>query len=519
MKQIVMTEKNSSRFKPSQLRYPTSFLGLLLVGFGIVTLPLIAGLVSNAFFIERLAGQSQRAVVNATLTTQTVRQLSSSAAALEKSARLIAGSGNRDLIEGHGRAREQFLQQLQQLSQLPLTPEMLAAANHVRSLERAANPILSAENQTPLLQKRVEREFAELTNTAMGLNAIADRSVETEVATLRASAAKSRKQVIWQMLAIVPSALLLIAGFSYLLARPIRDLGAAIDRLGEGKFAKRIRVSGPRDIEKLGKQLDWLRQRLIELEDQKTRFFQHVSHELKTPLTALREGSDLLAEELVGELNSEQKEIARILKQNSQSLERLIQDLLSYSQSQSARRLKETQALILAPLQLLDLVDEVLDTHKITLVAKSIFIRRESEKVSLQGDANKIRVVLDNLLSNAVKYSPVGGTIIIRLVKQQENAVIEVIDDGPGIAEADRERIFEPFFRTASAIKSATKGTGLGMAIVRDYVELHHGTVAAVAKSNHRGDDDDNVSDDNNVAAKPRGARIRVILPRRTGQG
>ncbi len=517
-----MTEKKSSPFKSGRFRYPTSFPGLILVGFGIVTLPLIAGLVSNAFFIERLAEQSQRAVVNATLTTQTARQLSTTASALDKSARLIASSADRELIETHGRTREQFLQQLQQLDQLPLTSEMVEAANYIRSLEQAANPLLSTGNPTPLLQKRVEREFAEVANRAMALNTIADRSVETEVANLRASAAKSRKQVIWQMLAIVPSALLLIAGFSYLLARPIRDLGAAIDRLGEGKFAKRIRVSGPHDIEKLGQQLDWLRQRLIELEDQKTRFFQHVSHELKTPLTALREGSDLLAEEVVGELNSEQQEIARILKQNSQSLERLIQDLLTYSQTQSARRLRETQALVLAPLQLLDLVDEVLDTHKIALVAKSISVRRESEKVSLQGDANKIRVVLDNLLSNAVKYSPVGGTITIRLVKQQENAVIEVIDDGPGIAEADRERIFEPFFRTASAIKSATKGTGLGMAIVRDYVELHRGSVAAVAKGNNdvpdnRGHDDDYASG-NSVYTKPRGARIRVILPRRPGR-
>ncbi len=519
-----MAEKNSSHFKSSRLRYPTSFLGLLLVGFGIVTLPLIAGLVSNAFFIERLSEQSQRAVVNATLTTQTARQLSTTASTLEKSARLIAGSGNRELIDAHGLTREQFLLQLQQLIRMPLTPEMLEAANRIQSLEQAANLVFSTENPTPLLQKRIEREFADLANLAMGLNAIADRSVETEVTNLRASAARSRKQVIRQMLAIVPSAFLLIAGFSYLLARPIRDLGAAIDRLGEGKFAKRIRVSGPRDIEKLGQQLDWLRQRLIELEDQKTRFFQHVSHELKTPLTALREGSDLLSEEVVGELNSEQQEIARILKQNSQSLERLIQDLLTYSQSQSARRLKEAQALVVTPLQLLDLVDEVLDTHKIAMVAKSISVRRESEKVSLQGDANKIRVVLDNLLSNAVKYSPVGGTITVRLVKQQENAVIEVLDDGPGIAEADRERIFEPFFRTASAIKSATKGSGLGMAIVRDYVELHHGSVAAVAKSNHhdnnRGDKDDLSGDsaDSSVHSTPRGARIRVILPRRPGR-
>ncbi len=493
-----MPSKQTPLIKKMQLRYPTSFLGLLLVGFAIVTLPLIAGLVSNAFSIERLSEQSQKAVYNATLATQSARQLGATALALERSARFFAVSGDRELIESYNRTREQFLRQLQQLQNLPLAAEMLAATAKIRTLEAAAYSALISETPTIDLQRRMEREFGDVSDRAQKLNTLADRSVEAEVANLRASAAKSRNQVFWQMLAIVPSALLLIAGFTYLLARPIRDLDAAIHRLGEGKLAKRIRVTGPRDIEKLGQQLDWLRQRLIVLEDQKTRFFQHISHELKTPLTALREGSDLLSEEVVGTLNPEQHEIARILKQNSQSLERLIQDLLTYSQSQSAQRLNQTQALELVPLQLLDLVDDVLETQKLAIVGKSIGIRRENEKVTLQGDAKKLRVVLDNLISNAIKYSPVGGTVTIRMVKQEENAVIEVLDEGPGIAEADRERIFDAFFRTASAIKSGAKGTGLGLAIVRDYVELHHGTVEAVATS-----------------ASSAGARIRVILPRR----
>jgi len=476
-----------------RLRYPTSFLSLLLIGFAIVALPLIAGLVSNAFSIERLSEQSQKAVYNATLATQSARQLGAMSLVLERTARFYAVSGDRDLIESYKRTRDNWLTQLKQLEALPLETSMLNAAAAIRELEEPAYRALSTLPASPELQRQMEREFGYISGRAQKLNALADQSVEAEVEKLRASAAKSRNQVFWQMLAMVPSALLLIAGFTYLLARPIADLDAAINRLGEGKLAKRISVTGPRDIEKLGEQLDWLRQRLIELEDQKTRFFQHISHELKTPLTALREGSDLLAEEVVGRLNEEQREVARILKQNSQSLERLIQDLLTYSQAQSARRLKEADALDLAPLQMLDLIDEVIEAHKIALVAKTLGVRRQFEKTSVVGDAKKLRVVIDNLLSNAIKYSLPGGTITVRLVKQGENAVIEVLDDGPGIADKDLERVFDPFYRTEAAIKSGAKGTGLGLAIVRDYVELHHGTVAAVASV---------------------GARIRVILPR-----
>jgi two-component system sensor histidine kinase GlrK len=300
------------------------------------------------------------------------------------------------------------------------------------------------------------------------------------VDALRASAAKSRNQVFWQMLAMIPAALLMIAGFTYMLARPIRDLDAAINRLGEGKLAKRIRVSGPRDIEKLGEQLDWLRQRLISLEDQKTRFFQHVSHELKTPLTALREGSDLLGDEVAGKLNDEQREIARILKHNSLTMERLIQDLLTYSQTQSADRLDRKVAFESRPLQLKHLLDEVVDAQKIAIVARALTVQRDFEPASSHGNAEKLRVVMDNLLSNAIKYSPPGGTILLKLSKDKETAVIDVIDNGPGVALEDLEKIFEPFYRGKGAAVSGAKGTGLGLAIVRDYVDMHQGTVAAL---------------------------------------
>jgi len=488
-----------------QLRYPTSFLGLLLVGFAIVTLPLIAGLMANAFAIERLSELSQKAVYNATLATKSARQLGAAALALERSARFYAVSGDADMIESYKRTRAQFLSELTQLEALPLASEMLRATAIIKTMEANAYATLARAMPSADLQQKMERAFGDISNRAQKLNMLADISVDAEVESLRASAARSRNHVFWQMLAMVPSALLMIAGFTYLLTRPIRDLGQAIHRLGQGKLARRIRVTGPRDIEKLGDQLDWLRQRLITLEDQKTRFFQHISHELKTPLTALREGSDLLAEEVVGQLNSEQKEIARILRHNSQSLERLIQDLLTYSQSQSALRLRETLSIELASLQMLDLIDEVLETQKIALVSKSLSVRREYEKTTLVGDIKKLRVVMDNLISNAIKYSPQGGVITVRLVKQADNAVIEVLDEGRGILEADRERIFDAFYRTNEAIQSGTKGTGLGLAIVRDYVELHRGSVEAVAAA---------LNSASEIKNGKSGARIRLILPR-----
>ena len=476
-----------------ELRYPRSFLGLLLVGFGIVALPLIAGLVSNAFSIERLSEQSQKAVFNATVATQNARQLSTVALAMERSARFYAVSGDRDQIEVYKQSRESFQKLLGEFVALPLTPEMRAAADLVKQRETNIFTRLTEKPASKELSQQFERDSVDLSTRTQALNTLTDQLIEQEVAALKNAAAKSRSQVVWQLLAMIPSALLMIAGFTYLLARPIRDLDEAIHRLGEGKLAQRIHVSGPHDIEMLGEQLDWLRQRLISLEDQKTRFFQHVSHELKTPLTALREGSDLLSDGVVGKLNDEQREVADILKQNSLTLEKLIQDLLTYSQGQSADRLGRKTALDIKPLQLRDLIDQVINAQRLAIVAKTITVKRECEKTSYQGDVEKLRVVIDNLLSNAIKYSPVGGTIILRLGKHNDHAVIEVIDNGPGIAAEDRDRIFDPFYRGKNVATSAVKGTGLGLAIVRDYVEMHQGTVKAVAAA---------------------GAHFRVILPK-----
>ncbi len=485
--------KTQTGFSMPELRYPGSFLGLLLIGFFIVTLPLIGGLISSALAIEKLSEQSRKAVYNAAMATQNARQLASLALAMERSGRFYAVSGDRDLLDAYKQSRESFLKLTGEFMTPSPSPDMRAAAETIRQRESLIFDLMSTKTPSTELAKSLERDFADLARRTQSLNTLASRSIDQEVDALRTSAAKSRSQVFWQMLAMIPAALLMIAGFTYMLVRPIRDLEGAINRLGEGKLAKRIRVSGPRDIEKLGEQLDWLRQRLISLEDQKTRFFQHVSHELKTPLTALREGSDLLGDEIAGRLNDEQRDIARILKQNSLTMERLIQDLLTYSQTQSADRLDRKVAFESRPLQLKSLLDEVISAQKIALVAKALSVNVDGEAVSCHGDAEKLRVVIDNLLSNAIKYAPPGGTIILKLRKVKDTAVLDVIDNGPGIAEEDLERIFEPFYRGKGAAASAAKGTGLGLAIVRDYVEMHQGTVTALAGS---------------------GAHFRVILPK-----
>jgi two-component system sensor histidine kinase GlrK len=278
------------------------------------------------------------------------------------------------------------------------------------------------------------------------------------------------------MIALVPTAVLLIAWFTYLIAKPISQVSAGIRGLGQGHFARPIEIEGPGDLVRLGEQLDWLRQRLVALEAQKTRFLQHISHELKTPLTALREGSDLLSSGVVGNLNADQREIARILQHNSIELRKLIEGLLNYSAVHAQASYLDAR---IVPLN--NLVRRVIEDRKLAVVAKGIRIELATDDVAAYCDEDKIRVVLDNLLSNAIKFSPQNGLISIKLYKDQGDAVLEVADEGPGIPEPEREKVFEAFYKGADPPVTAVKGSGLGLSIVKEYVTLHRGRIEILA--------------------------------------
>jgi two-component system sensor histidine kinase GlrK len=219
-----------------------------------------------------------------------------------------------------------------------------------------------------------------------------------------------------------------------------------------------------------------LRTRLLELEEQKIQFLRHVSHELKTPLTAVREGAELLAEEVLGPLNEHQAEVAHILQHNTLRLQKLIEDLLAFNRQPEARGL----ALARKDVPLDRVVNEVLADYKLALRTKRIRIEAALEPVTLAGDADKLRTIVDNLLSNAIKYSPRSGVIRLSLARQAEEVTLEVQDQGPGIREADRGQVFDAFFQGELQPSGPVKGTGLGLAIVRDCVLAHGGKITIV---------------------------------------
>jgi two-component system, NtrC family, sensor histidine kinase GlrK len=455
-----------------RLSYPRSFLSLLVLGFTIVVAPLLFALFSNAVAFERLAAISEETVYSAVKVAQASRSLATRVAALERSARQYSVAGERSFLEAYNNHRTAYVDIHARLDAMALSEAQRGELESIGKQVDSIHEFVEKGGPTPALSAYLAREFSSLMARTQALVTQGDEVIDQGIEQLRLKAVQSRNSVFWLMIALVPTAVLLIAWFTYLLSKPISQVSAGIRGLGQGHFAKPIEIEGPGDLVRLGEQLDWLRQRLVTLEAQKTRFLQHISHELKTPLTALREGSDLLSSGVVGNLNAEQREIARILQHNSIELRKLIEGLLNYSAVHA-----QTSYLDARIVPLNDLVRRVIEDRKLAIVTKGIRIELATENVAAYCDEDKIRVVLDNLLSNAIKFSPEKGLISFRLYKDQGDAIFEVADEGPGIPEPEREKVFEAFYKGADPPVTAVKGSGLGLSIVKEYVTLHSGRI------------------------------------------
>lgn len=455
-----------------RITYPRSFLALLLIGFSIVAAPLLFALFSNAIAFERLAALSEQAVHSAVKAAEASRALGVTITSLERSARQYAVAGEPQFLDAYRANRARFQAMTRRLEAMRLSDAQRSALGAIVSQEQAIAALIERLGPVPGLTQRLPGEFGSLGQRGQDLVQLGDRIIDDGIERLRVQAEQSRNSVFWLAIALIPTAVALIGSFTFLIARPIRQVSAGIRALGEGQFAKAIHVEGPGDIVRLGEQLDWLRERLVMLEAQKTRFLQHISHELKTPLTALREGSDLLSSGAVGNLNPEQREITRILQEKSIELRKLIEGLLNYSAVHAQASYLDAKIV-----RLREVVRRVVNDRKLAIVAKGIRIELNCENVAAYCDEGKMRIILDNLLSNAIKYSPEVGLISIKLYKERDDAVFEVLDEGPGIPPSERGKIFDAFYRAIEAPKSAVKGSGLGLSIVKEYVGLHHGTI------------------------------------------
>jgi signal transduction histidine kinase len=214
-------------------------------------------------------------------------------------------------------------------------------------------------------------------------------------------------------------------------------------------------------------------ERLHELDRMKDDFVASVSHELRTPLTSIRGYLELLREGDAGELTEEQHQFVSIVERNSDRLLRLVGDLLFVAQVEAGKITLERESMHVE-----ELVRQAVDAARPAATEKGIEIALDLDGLGeLHADRARLAQVLDNLISNALKFTLPGGHVSVRTSRHGDVGVIEVSDDGMGMSDEDQGRLFQRFFRTASATDQAIQGTGLGLAIVKAIVEAHDGVI------------------------------------------
>jgi two-component system, NtrC family, sensor histidine kinase GlrK len=471
--------------------WPKSLSGLMLVGFTIVAAPLLFAIVNAAVQMNRLSAQSEQLVVRGVQGTRNNQRMFEEIGALERTARLYQIIGSADLLEVYARNQQRLVGILDELLAMPIDDEARKEATGLLTEAERLHQELKLSSPNSARMAALVNAFPQLASMASQVSNRVGAEIDRELSALQSATQRAQRNLFWESLWLVPLTLAVVGVFTYLFGRPIRAIDRAISELGRGTFSRPIAIRGPADLERLAAQLEWLRGRLLDLAQEKNRFLRHMSHELKTPLANIREGTELLMDGAVGELQSAQREVAAILRENGMKLQRLIENLLSFSAWQA-----KSVGLEISEFKLRPLIKSVLENQQLTLVAQRVRLDVQVEDLAPLADRGKIRLILDNLLSNAIKFTPRGGTISIHARAERDQLVLDVMDSGPGIPAEERNRIFEAFYQGKTPQGGHVKGTGIGLSVVTEFVNAHSGSIEI-------------------LEAKMGGAHFRVRLPMR----
>ncbi|MDE1188920.1 MAG: HAMP domain-containing sensor histidine kinase [Pantoea sp.] len=451
--------------------FPRSLRQLVLMAFLLVLLPLLV-LAWQAW--ESLSALSNQAADTNRNTFTDVRRseaMARTAIELERSYRQYCVLGDDSLARLYQSQRAHYSQMLTtHAASLPDLPSFKLLAATLPQLET-----LQCASGNPSAPASTALEHFSDTNAQMvqeTREVVFSRGLQ-----LQREIADRGQFFGWQALILFLISLALVLLFTGMIIGPVKRVERMINRLGEGKaLGDSISFRGPREIRSLGKRIVWLSERLSWLEAQRHEFLRHLSHELKTPLASLREGTELLADQVAGPLNSEQQEVVAILDTSSRHLQRLIEQLLDYN-----RKLADGP-LALDVVALDTIVETVVKSHSLPAHARQMRTHVDLQVNHCLAESTLLQRVIDNLYSNAVNYGSESGNIWLHSQQKGNEVWIEVANTGTPIPAEEQAMIFEPFYQGSQQRKGPVKGSGLGLSIAKDCLRRMQGDLQLVTR-------------------------------------
>ena len=474
-----------------------SLKSLIVLGFVIAVIPLFLAVMYAAFGMRETSALGRTLNYQVFEQTKAIRLVLQKTADVERKARLFVLLSDPALRQPYEQqsyesTRASFKLALNELLKLQLDNKIALLVNELSEKENLIyQQIIGSANENNLTVS-VDEAFQGLRESSYSLSRVFESHVDHEFNELRL------QSVALEHGLLIKGAVLLFISFSFIvlllavLSRSMRQLDAAIRRLGSGELEQPIVVTGPSDLRYLGSRLEWLRTHLMELEVSKQQFMHNVAREIELPLESIRAGAKQLASGTKEEPDSAQQDIAQLLCNHVDQLKTVSDELVRYSRINLKPEMNRKETV-----NMQYLLESVIADFQPRLQAKSISLKKLVRPVEIAGIHEQLRSIIEQLLSNAVKYSPAGGEIRIMLRDSGTLMELEVEDEGPGIDPNERNHVFEPFFRGKAALADdGVVGPGLGLAIVREYVANHQGKADII----------DSRQD------QP-GARIRVQIP------
>jgi two-component system, NtrC family, sensor histidine kinase GlrK len=463
-----------------QITYPKSFLKLLLIGFGLVMLPLLVAFVNANLYFDKLTKQSLFNMSQAVETTRASRILLEELAVMERSARQYFVLKDKLLLTNYMNAHGRFSNAMNGLTKLPMAKPLAPALQKISAQENSLFTNISQASDAFDFDQNITDAFTNLSAQSNKIINENNRLIDKESALFSTKVARAQRVLFWQTLTLIPLAIIIAGIITWMIARPIRRMDDAINQLGAGDYEHSIKINGPGDLRKLGARLDWLRIALKDLHQQKQLFLQQASHELKTPLTAIREASELLNDGVAGTLNPQQSDVIRILRDNSLRLQKMVENLLKYTEIQFANIPLNEAKLNASQQTLKTMLDEIVQAYELSISSKKINVQMQIENIVTHKNTEKLRNILDNLISNAVKFTPELGEISVTASQSKSTMTIAVIDSGPGIDEKSKHALFDPFYRGNQPNNGLVAGSGLGLFIAKEAASALNGELYTV---------------------------------------